>query len=110
MTREHGDKSHHFLGTGTDPQESNDLEGARKGTVGARENWVPSHILFPVPSKTSLTYSLSSGQRWDGHRKPPQWPMLLPEFCWTQICFLIALELGGGKSGADGVNVTKRES
>lgn len=70
------DKLQHFPGKETDPEQRDDLEGARKDRVGLRKNWITGHFLFLIPSKTSLAYSIvASALARDetGYRKIPQW-------------------------------------
>lgn len=78
------DKLHRFPAKETDPEERNDLEGARKVTVGLRENWITGHFLFPVPFIASLASSIvASALSRDGmrYRKIPQWAYV-SEFSW----------------------------
>lgn len=73
---EHVDKLYHFPVKETEPEERNDLDEARKDTVGLRKNWITGHFLFPVPFKTSLAYSMVASalaRDGTGYRKIPQW-------------------------------------
>lgn len=59
------DKLHRFPAKETDPEERNDLEGARKVTVGLRKNWITGHFLFLL--KSNFLAKNTRGREGHGH-------------------------------------------